>query len=195
MFAGHAEQLRFCTAAQLDAPLNEYKPVAHVEQVPRLDAPTTPDAVPPGHRVQVLSPGPLEYVPAAQLVHTLAPVAPENVPPGQMIHALAPDPLEVPTAQLVHTLAPAAPEYVPAMQFVQTCAEESANWPTPHCTQFEFTSTEPEAQLHCDVSWSKTIAEFEHGWNNHWISDALKDREYIRMSSIRTGAQLPLSPT
>ena len=87
MFAGHPEQLRFCTATQLDAPPNEYKPLAHVEQLPRLDAPATLDAVPPGHRVQAPAPdapNAFEYVPAGQLVHTLAPVAPENVPPGQL---------------------------------------------------------------------------------------------------------------
>ena len=85
MFAGHAEQLRFCTAAQLDAPLNEYKPVAHVEQVPRLDAPATPDAVPPGHRVQALTPAPLEYVPAAQFVQLAVLIWPLYVPAMQAV--------------------------------------------------------------------------------------------------------------
>ena len=85
VFAGHAEHVRFCKGTQLDAPANEYKPVAQFEQVLTLRAPTTLDDVPAGHRMQALTVM-FAYAPAGQPMHTLAPT-PENVPTGQLVHA------------------------------------------------------------------------------------------------------------
>jgi hypothetical protein len=102
VFAGHAEQLTLAILEQLDAPANEYKPAAHVEQFPRLDAPSTLEDVPTGQCVHALTPDPFEYVPTGQPVHTLAPVAPENMPPGQLVHAALPmPPLYCPVGQPV----------------------------------------------------------------------------------------------
>jgi hypothetical protein len=72
VFAGHAEQLTLDIFKQLDAPANEYKPVAHVKQLPTLVAPRTLDDLPAGQCTHA-SAAP-KYVPARQsLVQTLAP--------------------------------------------------------------------------------------------------------------------------
>ena len=73
MFAGHAEQLTLDIFEQLNAPANEYKPVAHVKQLPTLVAPTTLDDVPAGQCTHASAAA--KYVPAGQsFVQTLAPV-------------------------------------------------------------------------------------------------------------------------
>ena len=78
MSAGHAEQLRLAILEQFDAPTNEYNPLAHVEQLPTLTAPTALDDVPAGHLLHTLAPDTLEYVPALQFVHDVADVLAAN---------------------------------------------------------------------------------------------------------------------
>jgi hypothetical protein len=78
VFAGQAEQNRLSAVTQLDAPANEYKPVTHFEQFPRLDAPTKLEDVPAGHFLHVLAPDVLEYLPAMQFVHEVADVLAAN---------------------------------------------------------------------------------------------------------------------
>ena len=56
MSAGHAEQLRLAILEQFDAPANEYNPLAHVEQLPTLTAPTALDDVPAANEMRRIVP-------------------------------------------------------------------------------------------------------------------------------------------
>jgi hypothetical protein len=89
--------------------------------------------LPAAHVEQLAVPARLEYVPAAQDVHTDA-LASEYVPIEQFVHAVKPlVPPYVPAAHELQTREPADAAYLPVVHWLQEDEPALDVWPAAHC--------------------------------------------------------------